>query len=297
MYDWIKMVTYNYFTKTSLLNNPELNFTTDVNPDTGEIKPINCFGTFRRVAHDHGLTFNIYDNSGRIEIKGSLHQFYNSVINGKGYNYNLFTLNNSIHVIELLRSMYGVIPKETSVHNLETGVNIKPCLDINVKKQLDYIKAFKDKKFNSMDIRIEGKGKKVVFNQYKVKVYDKGAHQKCNDDILRYEIGYYKMQMLGYNLRLSDLIKVEVWKDLSTKLTSSIDNILFTDIFDKKALTKTEFALFNFCNNADEWELAERTKRSRSKILFNNLIRVKGKYKFSDIFKELAEEQIRLMIQ
>lgn len=295
MYDWIKMVTYKSSTKSFLLGNPELNFTTEVNLDTGEIKPINNFGTIRRVACDHGLTFSIYDNSGRIEIKGSLHQFYNSVSKGKAYNFDLYTFSNVVNTIKLLKKMYCIIPEETTIHNLETGVNIKPKLDIYVNKTLNYFKAFKNKKFNSMDIRVEGKGKKVVFNQYKVKVYDKGAHQRCNEDILRYEVGYYKMQMLGYNLRLSDLIKVEVWNDISTKLISSIDNILFTDVFDKKALTKTDFALFNFCNNADEWELAERTKRSRSKIMFDNLIRDKGKYKFSSILKDLAKEQFRLM--
>src|SRR5690606_34045303 len=109
MYDWLKMTTYNPLTKSFLLNNENLNFTTDVNTDTGELKPINKYGRVRRVSEDHSLIFSIYD-SGRVEIKGSLHLFYNSVINGKAYNYNLFPLNDAVQAIELLNTMYGITP-------------------------------------------------------------------------------------------------------------------------------------------------------------------------------------------
>src|SRR5690606_38233639 len=147
-----------------------------------------------------------------------------------------------------------VIPKETSIHNLETGVNIVPKLDISVSKILDYVKAYKHLKFNTMDIRTEGKGKKVVLNQYKVKVYDKGTHQGATDDILRYEIGYFKMQAIGGSLKLSDLSNKDLWIRLSDDLIRSLEYVLFTDSFDMHKLTIPEKKLFAFCNNPDEWE-------------------------------------------
>lgn len=294
MYDWVKMATYSPLTKSFLLNNTKLNFTADVNIDTGEVKPINEHGTIRRVAEDHSLSISIYDG-GRIEIKGSLHQFYNSVINGKAYNYNLFTLNDAVHAIELIQTMYGVIPEETSIHNLETGVNIMPKLNISVNKILDYVKAYKHLKFNAMDIRTEGKGKKVVLNQYKVKVYDKGTHQGAKDDILRYEIGYFKMQAIGSSLKLSDLTNSDLWIRLSDELIKSLERILFTDSFDLQQLTVPEKRLFAFCNNPDEWEQSERTKRSKAKTKFESLIQAKGQYKFCNLFTELLREQINLM--
>src|SRR5690606_30824185 len=53
--------------------------------------------------------------------------------------------------------------------------------------------------------------------------------------------------------------------------------------------------LFAFCNNPDEWEQSERTKRSKAKTKFESLIQAKGQYKFCNNFTELLREQINLM--
>lgn len=293
MYDWLKLVTYEPDTKNFLLGNDKLNFTTKVNTDTGEVETLGN-GTVKQTATHHGLEFNVF-SSGRIEIKGSLHTFHNIVTKGVAINCDLFTYSDAVQAIGLLKTMYGVIPDKTTVHNLETGVNVMPGLDISVVRILDYFKAYKHLKFNGMDIRTEGKGKRVTTSQYKVKVYDKGTHQDCGNDILRYEIGYFKMQAVGHVLTLQDLIKHSIWDDLSSRLVSSLDNVLFTDVFNEKDLTVPERKLFTFCNNSDDWEQAKKDKRSKAKPRFDQMITTKGKYKFGNLFTYLLRKQIRMM--
>ena len=291
MYDWLKVSTYKPQTMDFLLKDSGLNFTADINPDTGEIETDNL-GNYIRTAEQHGLKFHLY-NSGRIEVKGSLHTFFNSVVNGINGNYNTFSYNDAVQAIAMLKEMYSIDPTETTVHNIETGVNVILNLNLDVSEVLNYVKAYKSLKFNAMGT-IEGfKGKKVATTQYKVKIYDKGAQYRLKDKVLRYEIGYFKMQALRRGLKLSDLTVTGVWDSLGKKLVSSLGNVLFTDDFNRDDLTVTEKNLFTFCNNPDDWEQAKKDKRYKSKEKFKQLIAAKGKYKFGDFFTGLINDKIK----
>lgn len=284
MYDYLFLATYNYNTLESLLNNPDLSFMSDVNIDNGAIETLGNRGEIKRKAEQHGLKFIIYSVSGRIEIKGSLHKFFNSVTKGIEGNYDLFSFYNAVQAIKLLNTMYKIEPTETKVHNLETGLNF--TLDnLMASDTLDYFIAFKNKSFNRMNISSSnGKGLDVYFSQYGIKVYDKGLQYNLTDEILRFEIKYIKMQKLDNVLSLSDLMNVNIWIRLSEKLRESLKEVIYTDKFASNDLTKPECNLLTFCENPRNWDKSDKKKRYKAKEQFVKLINSKGDYKFRDFF-------------
>ncbi|GEM_PF-3203175 len=286
MYDYVYLATYEPETMQHLATHPGLSFVSDINMDTGEIRTVGTRKLIKREAKDHGLKFILYSN-GRIEIKGSLHKFYNSVTQGEEANYNLFTYSDAVRAIELLNQMYGIIPSKTTVHNIETGLNVI-LHNAYTNDVLDYFVAFKNKAFSKMNIKDcpAGKGLEVYFSQYGIKVYNKGAMYAQSNEVLRFEVKYIKMQSFDGGLSLVDLTNIDVWTNLSKRLESALYDVVFTDKFNTKELTKPEAKLFQFCDNPKNWERVDKKKRYKAKEQFITLINSKGLYKFRDFFTE-----------
>jgi hypothetical protein len=89
------------------------------------------------------LEFKLFP-SGRIQISGSLHKYWNN-----GYhNYNAFNLNHVLEVIKDLEMKFGIDPFNMRLENLEFGVNISLTYNPNVL--LDNLVSFKKRSFDNM---------------------------------------------------------------------------------------------------------------------------------------------------
>ncbi|MCX6213250.1 hypothetical protein [Spirosoma sp.] len=118
MFDGIKVqdVSVNV---DALLKNDRLTFGGLVDTQTGFIlSPI-------RRAQDQGLNFRLIPyqtgQGYRVEVKGSLHKFYNNGI----HNADQYTANDLLLTLNRLVTDYGFNLSESKINNIEFGVNIE----------------------------------------------------------------------------------------------------------------------------------------------------------------------------
>jgi hypothetical protein len=121
MIDFVKMVANNSKLYRDLKNNPLLKL-------KGLYRNNDFDLTDDPLKADYmGLKFKLFP-SGRIEINGSLHKYFN-LSNGNGnQNYNIFTLQNLTRVLKDLKVKFGLRPDELRLTNVEIGLNLLiPC--------------------------------------------------------------------------------------------------------------------------------------------------------------------------
>lgn len=279
MYDYMYLVTYNSLTFKRMLQNPLLNFTTPVNIETGEIENVENGDWVFQTAYNYELKFKIY-KTGRIEIKGSLHKFYNFVIKNNLGNSNDFKLVEVIEAIDFLSEFFELNLKETTIHTLEVGLNLK-LINISCNYVLDHIIAFKNLSFQKMNLGMsKGKGLDVYFSQYGIKFYNKGVQYNSFEQILRFEIKYLKMQPLKRKYTLVDLKSLDCWNDMYFRLVKAVEDVIFIDHFDSKRMGKGDNNLMLIVSNPRNWESVDYRKRYRLKEQLEILIEEKGTYKF-----------------
>ena len=168
-----------------------LNFTIDVNPDTGETGRKNY-----EVAYYMNLEFRIYE-SGRVFLMGSLHKYWNK---GK-HNFNDFSLKALLEVLQDLEIKLGITPDKMLIKQLEIGLNFNPPHP--TRQILKYSFLSGSTPYKWVSVRDEGRYKQAEFQQYFNKLYDKKHHYEKQgfdvgkDDILRWEIKYRKLARLN----------------------------------------------------------------------------------------------------
>ncbi len=214
-----------------LLINPLLSFFRQINPDTGEIKSVNRKNKKRtpyQSAIYLDLEFRIYD-TGSIYLIGSLHKFWNIGT----HNYNDFNLNALYFVLHELKTKFNILPHQLILQQLEIGVNIQPPYKSG--RIIDYCFIHRSKSFGFISTRDEGKYSQVQHSQYLVKFYDKRKHYsgkgfQINNEILRFEIKYRKMEKLNrLNIyTLYDLLHYGL-KNFIPVLLNEWQHVLFYD--------------------------------------------------------------------
>lgn len=218
----------------------------------------------------NGLVFTIYE-TGLVTIAGSLHIYYN-----KGaHNYNDFSYNAFLGVVEDLIIKFKLDPKDCLLRCVEIGINILPPLPSN--KILDFSFLHKTKPFEWGKNSEEGKYLQVVHSQYIIKLYNKALHYinkgfDIDAEILRFEIKYTKMQKLN-NIgiyTLQDLINYDLYNFKDTLLTEW-NNVLFFD----NTIQSKSVRLMNYKNPIYWRELIDK----KTKTNF---------YKHKDILKVLT---------
>jgi hypothetical protein len=106
--------------KRDLSSNPLLEFTTEVNDQTGELKNSIYKAKYR------SFTIELYP-SGRVEIQGSIHKQF-----AGGSNHSDFTIDNLKTAIKEIENDLGISASDINIHNLEIGAN----LEVNFKPGL-----------------------------------------------------------------------------------------------------------------------------------------------------------------
>ncbi len=214
-----------------LETNPLLDFYDTINLTTGEMKTTNRNGnkvTPSKNASYKGLEFKIYD-TGTITLSGSLHKYWND----GAHNYNDFNNEAVLFILKDLNTKFDIDPSKCILKCLEIGINITPPVPTN--EILDNCLLHKTKPFEYQKNSDEGKYKQVQHSQYIIKIYNKALHYKSKgfkieEEIMRFEIKYTKMQKLNEKgiFSLQDLMNYGLrnFKDI---ILNEWQNVLFYD--------------------------------------------------------------------
>lgn len=277
MYDGIKVqdVSVNV---DALLINDRLTFGELVDTHTGIVlSPI-------RRAHDRGLNFQLIprrtEPGYRVELKGSLHKFYNNGL----HNADQYSANDLLLTLNRLVTDYGMNLYKSKINNIEFGVNIE--LPFAISQVFTNLICYKNQPFTS-DTHSQTPYYACNRQRYTVKIYDKGKQKGIGVNLLRFEVRVKKMQYFdgtGVQLRtLADLLNVTNYELLGTLLVNTFNDILFDDpTINPKALTPKDRPLYQQCRNPRYWytphgltpkqAAAHRQQISRNKERFRALL-------------------------
>lgn len=205
-------------------NNPRLSFRSLVDTKTKEAlhnnKHANTNGLFLSIIEGQGVTY--------CNLRGSVHKYYN---NGET-NATDYKINDFITTTQLLNNNLSVKPENATLRGFEFGVNIE--LPFDISHIYEAVKAYKKHIFGINEIRGRRNGIRADFQQYKIKIYDKGQQEKGKKSrLMRFEVVVKKMAFvkhLGIKT-LADLQNPAVWVELSKILLEVWEDIIFIDTF------------------------------------------------------------------
>ncbi len=282
MIDYIKIQLKDY-SVNNLLENPILYFSQEINVNTGEIRTTNKRGkriTPYQIAYYRNLTFKIYD-TGSIFIYGSLHKYFNKGL----HNYNDFDINAIQYVLNDLKEIFNITPKQCILKNLELGINIIAPIEPNVI--LDSCLLHKTVLLLYKYHSDEGKYKQAEHSHYIVKIYNKTLHYKSRglnppNNILRFELKFNKMEYFNKIgiFNLNELLEFGL-HNFKNRLLDEWNNILY---FDNSIIIKEQRR--DTYNNATYWtgllnngqrSLFYKNKKELNKLIENNPNNIKQK--------------------
>jgi hypothetical protein len=290
MFDGLKLLCLNQ-DPARWLNAPELvgvGFSVLSDGQTGEVK--------EQKAEFNGLTFSVLPSvsGGSVcLLKGSLHKFWN----GKGSNADRFTLADFQAVVLNLQQRFGLDPQKAVVQNLEIGVNLS--LPYSPQRAIKSAVTCRHRPFvhtQESDSRLSI-GKVAVFDEYKVKLYDKGRQERnAAAKLLRIEVKYNKTRPLRrYEIRtLADLTNPDKVAPLLAVLLDTISAIVFLDTaadFDR--LSDREHADYRRFRDLHTWESEHlnRWQRQDRRQRITLLSKKCNAYPFAqDLLSRVADE-------
>lgn len=243
-----------------LLNNNLLSFGRLINEDTGEIiqefdennkkrKPF-------RLAKYQNLVFKYYPDSGYTLIMGSLHKFSNDGL----HNHNTFTISEFNNVLIKLYNLFGILPQNLKITQLEWAVNIHFEM---VNEIIDHCIFYKGKIFSEPLGNKGARYRQVKLTEYYLKVYNKGLHFLLGFDILRFErkqkdwTKFCKHHEIGSTLL--DLIN-SGFKGLKETLCENWLDIIF---FDPK-IPESNTLILQY-RDPKKWQYFQKTSRANRK--------------------------------
>jgi hypothetical protein len=219
---------------------------------------------------------------------GSVHNFWNWS-NGKGaQNWNRFSYSDCITAIDTLSEIHGISPECQTLKGYEFGYNLNVSFD---PKQIirDNIICHR-RNYSSLDrdYGINGYCKQYIFDQFRIKLYDKGKESGLRDNILRIEI---KVVKSAYHIKreslntIHDLKCRENWHWFNSRLKSAISDLLILD--DPKSKSNVDYSNPNF------WKYLRQENRTKLSRRWNALSNSKIK---NELIHSLEKERRRLEI-
>lgn len=148
--------------------------------------------------------------SGRMQVKCSLHKFYNRVTNGKLENDGMFTLSDALRAFETLFEGIGIDKERAKVTYFEIGLNIptnkEPIQYIEIARSIAMGKIVKREKEMFIDANYHINRQKTTEKRKTIKkvfkIYDKGFEKAdrrrtgpTDEKILRVETMYRRQSM------------------------------------------------------------------------------------------------------
>lgn len=260
--------------KIDLTSNPLLEFTTEVNDQTGELKNRIYKAKYR------SFVIELYP-SGRVELQGSIHKQF-----AGGSNHSDFTIDNLKTAIEEIERDLSISASDINIHNLEIGAN----LEVNFKPGLllDNLIVYKNSPFNSMRVIGRGHGKDIYKSHYAVKVYSKGLQYGLSKNLVRFEKKIFKMQALkAGQIVLSDLLSIPFIDRCKAQLIECLDNIIISELIDLERLRGKELKVYEQCINPLNWMRYDSQQRHHKRRQFANIIEKYGRLQLKELVKSL----------
>jgi hypothetical protein len=234
MIDFVKFLVLdrhsfeNHIVKTKVI---ELN--TKFNQSTGEVEE------YPKRGKDGNLNLAITLNTA--SISGSIHKYYNIMMENGNQNYDDFYFSQIEKQIRGLIKKYQ-IENSTRITNLEFGFNLAVEKDPQVI--LDSNILMNNLKAPNKNLKFSGKGdlKEFQMNDYSIKIYNKSKQFKLDTNILRVEIKITLkrfLQKLGI-FKLEDLLNKDTFFRLFEVLRSKIEGLLIIEEFQHKIMPETD---------------------------------------------------------
>lgn len=209
-------------------------------------------------------------------IQGSLHRFYN---NGAENN-NDFTIQDVRATIEHLKNVYGINPEKSKILNFEFGVNVTLPPGVEAAAFQKYLISAYSKGFEKLNPKRPAVGYIAEFNEYNIKVYDKGYQARTGElNMLRIEIKVNRTRWLdqyefkkGHELLLSDLLNPENISILGNILIEKTRSLILTPRhLDISTLRPKERLTYYECRDARCWEEWDSKTRQRKRAQLSKI--------------------------
>ncbi|MDV3980940.1 hypothetical protein CMT48_07670 [Elizabethkingia anophelis] len=275
---------------TDWTNNKNLSFRSWIDTSTGEISHNN------KHANIKGLHLSIIegDKETFCNLRGSLPVYYT----GGNTNNIDYSFTDFISTCIELNTDLQIQSKEAVLRGFEFGVNIELPFDISVVYE-----AVKSCRMHVCGINeIDGKrnGLRFDFQQYRIKIYDKGQQQTGKkSNIMRFEIAVKKMVYVKHlNIKtLSDLQNSVVWIGLSKLLIKTWQDIVFVDkSLNYKLMTNHEQKKYLYYFDAHYWANLNRKQYHIAKNHLNKLQFIyEGKQNYKKIICDLITDKLQLL--
>ena len=257
--------------------------TTDT--DTGEVKEAYLYKNMTITPTGAGFV-----------LAGSLHK-YRSIIKGiansaqidkyKGYNGDLFTLQDITDTITHLCGVLDISPHVCTLQNIEIGVN-----NVVTFAPFDFLKGVLYHR-NDYSPTIKHGGNYIQFDhaQYYIKLYNKGRQYELPNEVIRVEIKVMKMQKLieaGINISTLADINETTLKQAFDLLYSEFNEVIYYDYSLKtEGLTEAKQRKVLEYQNKTFWEGLTKKERYREKDRLSTIIE-----KHSDNYKGQIQRQM-----
>ena len=257
--------------------------TTDT--DTGEVKEAYLYKNMTITPTGAGFV-----------LAGSLHK-YRSIIKGianstqidkyKGYNGDLFTLQDITDTITHLCGVLDISPHVCTLQNIEIGVN-----NVVTFAPFDFLKGVLYHR-NDYSPTIKHGGNYIQFEhaQYYIKLYNKGRQYELPNEVIRVEIKVMKMQKLieaGINISTLADINESTLKQAFNLLYNEFNEVIYYDYSLKtEGLTEAKQRKVLEYQNRTFWKGLDRQQKKNSRKQLSSLID-----KHSDNYKGQIQRQM-----
>lgn len=291
MIDGFKIATKHRST-ADWLSDSLLSFRSIIDEKTGELQGT---GTY---AEHQGLFFSVYPyknnhSSETCYIRGSLARFYNGGLDN-AFDFNIHQVSKAL---ARLQTMFKLDLNNVSLHGLEIGFNL--LLPIKVKEFFQRLKHIRGSGLGALYNGRRVVGRKVDFQQYTLKLYDKGKQQNTDEEhLIRFEIVVKKMAFLkGFGVcnvvDIQNPIKV---RNIALLLVDWLkDSIFHEKEIQYKEMTNHEQKKWLSFGDATKWERFNRKQKNYAKSYFNRLVKDYCKNPIKDIIVEKMTEKVHLL--
>lgn len=248
-----------------------------------------------------------YPKSGKLEnlevritpreanVKGSLHKFFNSLLEGEPHNHNDFRYNDLVAVIDEVALSLGLDSGRTKLTNLEFGFNI--VVDKDPELILEKNVMMFNYKSHTSNKKFGGRGDYKDFGKtdYIIKVYNKSKQYNLDKYVLRVEVKIIMKRVL-------ERLDIYTLDDLKDKEKLKLKNLFnfFMQNFEKLQIID-EFEHREDISSKDKSNLTKYTSEFYWKSIFDKSMNVQRmhlkqferlikKYKLDSLKQELRSK-------
>ena len=286
-----------------------IQFSNPINIDTGEMRTKKREDQIVTIFNGKWETFELKVTEVRyiktdskvyyLKIKGSLHKNH---FNGKNFqSFNWIDLQTQVQYI--CKTLL-IDPNKAEISTIEVGVNIVTPFNVTTFLKANVIdykgKQFKRYKADRNGVEL---GLFCELKQYQVKLYDKGLQNNLENNLMRFEKRFRRMQILKNKgvIYLSDLLDIQKVKKLKPLIVDGWKNVLIYDIENSKGLNKAlgpDYDLVLKGKNPRYWEEIKSVKRDRyyyQRVKFKNIV-LKNGSNYHSIVLDLLEKEWESLI-